>query len=50
MSQGRAIAVSCGEPAGIGPEIAAQAAGQLCADVPFFVLGEPAHLDRKSVV
>lgn len=37
------IAVSCGEPAGIGPEIAVKAAERLGAEVPFFLLGAPAH-------
>jgi len=37
------IAVSCGEPAGIGPEIAAKASAQLGSDVPFFVIGAPDH-------
>ncbi|MEM9317480.1 MAG: 4-hydroxythreonine-4-phosphate dehydrogenase PdxA [Pseudomonadota bacterium] len=37
------VAVSCGEPAGIGPEIAAQASAMLGADLPFFVIGNPEH-------
>ncbi|MDJ0822138.1 MAG: 4-hydroxythreonine-4-phosphate dehydrogenase PdxA [Paracoccaceae bacterium] len=38
------IALSCGEPAGIGPELA-EAAWQLLGDeVPFFWIGDPAHL------
>lgn len=40
----RPIAVSVGEPAGIGPEIAATAWATLGADLPFFVIGDPAHL------
>lgn len=35
------VAVSCGEPAGIGPEIATKAAVQI--DDPFFVIGKPDH-------
>ncbi len=38
------IAVSCGEPAGIGPELAEAAWADLRADVPFFWIGDPAHL------
>ena len=38
------IALSIGEPAGIGPEIAARAWQRLGARLPFFVIGDPAHL------
>jgi len=38
------IAVSCGEPAGIGPEIALKAWAALGADCPFFWIGDPRHL------
>jgi len=38
------IALSCGEPAGVGPEIAAKAWARLGADLPFFYIGDPAHL------
>ncbi|GAB5446559.1 4-hydroxythreonine-4-phosphate dehydrogenase PdxA [Gymnodinialimonas sp.] len=38
------IALSVGEPAGIGPEIAARAWSALGNDLPFFVIGDPAHL------
>ena len=38
------IALSCGEPAGIGPEIAAKAWAALGAHLPFVWLGDPAHL------
>lgn len=38
------IALSCGEPAGIGPEIAAKAWAELGTEVPFFWIGDPAHL------
>lgn len=40
----RPIVVSCGEPAGIGPEIAAKAWQQLHGDIPFVWIGDPAHL------
>jgi 4-hydroxythreonine-4-phosphate dehydrogenase len=38
------IAVSCGEPAGIGPEVAARAWDALRGDVPFLWIGDPRHL------
>jgi 4-hydroxythreonine-4-phosphate dehydrogenase len=40
----RPIALSCGEPAGIGPEIAGRAWEALGATLPFFWIGDPAHL------
>lgn len=39
-----ALAVSCGDPAGIGPELAEAAWDTLRASVPFFWIGDPAHL------
>lgn len=38
------IALTCGEPAGIGPEIAARAWDALRGSLPFFLIGDPAHL------
>ncbi|MEL7092638.1 MAG: 4-hydroxythreonine-4-phosphate dehydrogenase PdxA [Pseudomonadota bacterium] len=38
------IAVTCGEPAGIGPEVAARAFAQLQGEVPAFWIGDPRHL------
>jgi 4-hydroxythreonine-4-phosphate dehydrogenase len=38
------IAVSCGEPAGIGPEIVAKAWAALRHDLPMVWIGDPAHL------
>ncbi len=38
------VALSCGEPAGIGPEIAAKAWQALGTDLPFFWIGDPRHL------
>ncbi|MCV6593165.1 MAG: 4-hydroxythreonine-4-phosphate dehydrogenase PdxA [Silicimonas sp.] len=38
------VAVSCGDPSGIGPEIIAGAWSALKGAVPFFVIGDPAHL------
>jgi 4-hydroxythreonine-4-phosphate dehydrogenase len=40
----RPIAVSCGEPSGIGPEIAAKAWTHLRDSVPFVWIGDPRHL------
>ncbi len=40
----RPIALTCGEPAGIGPEIAAKAWRTLGATLPFFFLGDRRHL------
>ena len=44
MTTSRPVALSCGEPAGIGPEIAQLAWQELKGDVPFLWLGDPAHL------
>lgn len=41
MSPNLPILLTCGEPAGIGPELAAKAAG---CGVPFVYLGDPSHL------
>ncbi|MEM6760247.1 MAG: 4-hydroxythreonine-4-phosphate dehydrogenase PdxA [Pseudomonadota bacterium] len=38
------IAVTCGEPAGIGPEVAARAFAVLHGAVPAFWIGDPRHL------
>ena len=40
----RPIALTCGEPAGVGPEIAVAAARVLRGEVPFFWIGDPRHL------
>ncbi|MBV1868505.1 MAG: 4-hydroxythreonine-4-phosphate dehydrogenase PdxA [Marinosulfonomonas sp.] len=37
-------ALTCGEPAGIGPELAAKAWRELGTDLPFFLIGDPTHL------
>lgn len=49
MAHPAPIAVSIGEPAGIGPEIAAKAWSRLGAALPFFVIGDPAHLTGLGV-
>ena len=38
------IALTCGEPAGIGPELAASAWRVLRGSLPFFWIGDPSHL------
>ncbi len=38
------IVISCGEPAGIGPEVAARAWSTLCHDGPLLWIGDPSHL------
>jgi len=40
----RPIALSCGEPSGVGPEIAAKAWAALRGSLPFVYLGDPRHL------
>lgn len=46
MSQGTAlpVAISCGEPAGIGPEIAARAWAALHGELAVFLIGDPGHV------
>jgi 4-hydroxythreonine-4-phosphate dehydrogenase len=44
MTDRQPVIVSCGEPAGIGPEVAAKAWARLRARLPFVWLGDPAHL------
>ena len=43
------IALSCGEPAGIGPEIAQAAWVELRQSCPFFWIGDPQHLPSDAV-
>lgn len=42
------IALTIGEPAGIGPEIAGMAWDALRGEVPFFLIGDPAHLPKGT--
>lgn len=44
------LALTCGEPAGIGPELAAHARAVLGAELPFFLIGDPAHLPPGTPV
>ena len=41
----RAIVLTCGEPAGVGPELAPKA---LASDVPYVFLGDPRHLPEGT--
>ena len=43
------IAVSCGEPSGIGPEIAVKARLALGARCPFVWIGDPRHLPQGTI-
>ena len=45
----RPVAVSCGEPAGIGPELACKAWDTLGTALPFFLIGDPAHLPDGAI-
>jgi 4-hydroxythreonine-4-phosphate dehydrogenase len=38
------VAISCGEPAGIGPEVAAKAWAALRQEIPLLWIGDPSHL------
>jgi len=49
MTGARPIALSIGEPAGIGPEIAAKAWSRLGSTLPFFVIGDAGHLSGLGV-
>ncbi|MBU2865459.1 4-hydroxythreonine-4-phosphate dehydrogenase PdxA [Pacificibacter marinus] len=44
MTQVPPIALTCGEPAGVGPEVAIKAAHLMQGRVPFFWIGDPRHL------
>ena len=44
------VAVSCGEPAGIGLEVALAAWQELKDEVPFFVIGDPGHMPEDAPV
>ncbi|MGE4325891.1 MAG: 4-hydroxythreonine-4-phosphate dehydrogenase, partial [Pseudodonghicola sp.] len=46
----RPVALSCGEPAGIGPEIAVKAWETLRAECPFVWIGDPRHLPAGTPV
>ena len=44
------LALTCGEPAGIGPELAPLARAVLGSDVPFFWIGDPRHLPESAKI
>ncbi|KRS17871.1 4-hydroxythreonine-4-phosphate dehydrogenase PdxA [Roseovarius indicus] len=44
------IALTCGEPAGIGPELAVRAWEKLEGRLPFFLIGDPDHLPEGARV
>ena len=44
----RPIAISCGEPAGIGPEIAVAAWNAVGRDIPMVWIGDPSHLPEGT--
>lgn len=44
------VALTCGEPAGIGPEIAARAWEEIGTRLPFFLIGDPLHLPKGTPV
>ncbi|MEE9428020.1 MAG: 4-hydroxythreonine-4-phosphate dehydrogenase PdxA [Paracoccaceae bacterium] len=46
MTKPGPVALTCGEPAGIGPEISYRAWQELGQDFPFFWIGEPRHLPK----
>ena len=45
----RPVVISCGEPAGIGPEIAVQAWQAIKDDVPLAWMGDPRHLPAGTL-
>lgn len=44
------VALTCGEPAGVGPELSARAWAELRGDLPFFLIGDPTHLPAGTPV
>ena len=42
------IALTCGDPSGIGPELSVKAWQSLGTDCPFFWIGDPEHLPENS--
>ncbi len=49
MTAPKPIAISCGEPSGIGPEVAYKAWSALRADIPMVWIGDPRHLPQGAV-
>ncbi len=48
MEHMKPLVMSCGDPAGIGPEISVAAWEALGASIPFVWIGDPAHLPAQS--
>ena len=44
------IALTCGDPSGIGPEIACKAWMALRCELPFFLIGDPRHLPNDAAI
>ena len=44
------IALTCGEPSGVGPELAVAARAVLGDAVPFFWIGDPSHLPKGAAI
>ncbi len=44
------VALTCGDPSGIGPEIAVKAWKALGASLPFFWIGDPSHLEPNAPI
>lgn len=44
------VALTCGDPSGIGPELAIKAWERLGASLTFFLIGDPAHLPGTALV
>ncbi len=42
------IALTCGDPAGVGPELALKAIDKIAGELPFFWIGDAKHLPRGS--
>jgi len=45
-----ATVLSCGDPSGVGPELAVKARAVLGADLPFAWIGDPSHLPKGAVI
>ena len=48
MTTRRPVIISCGEPAGVGPEVVAKAWAQLRGTLPLVWVGDPAHLPKGT--
>jgi 4-hydroxythreonine-4-phosphate dehydrogenase len=44
------IALTCGDPSGVGPELAVAARNALGSEVPFFWIGDPRHLPAGAAI